>query len=195
MTGSHRPRTAKSSGSGVIPMRHTFVRLAALTGAIALVAGCDTRMPTATTIPTAGSPSSQTSSNTGKPTVTIDAPLADALINVGDSVLVTIHLQDPKALKTASIEGITERGSVDLGTYRQTPRYKLVTVPATGVFRSGLRDTTIHRYIQPINPADTSIDSLRIIAIAIDSVGKADTATRVINMVAGPKVSVVSPTN
>jgi hypothetical protein len=71
----------------------------------------------------------------------------------------------------------------------------LVTVPATGNFRAGLRDTTIRRYLQPVSAADTAIDSLVIVAIAKDSAGGADTVSQRIDIVAGPRVFVVSPTN
>jgi Cu/Ag efflux pump CusA len=83
-----------------------------------------------------------------------------------------------RTLKNATMSAVTEKGSVDLGTYAATQRYKLITIPATGVFRPGLRDTVIRRFLQPINAADTSLDSLRIIVIATDSLAIADTATR-----------------
>src|SRR4029078_3584948 len=50
-------------------------------------------------------------------------------------------------------------------------------------------------YPQPITPAETALDSLVIVAIAIDSANIADTASRRIDIVAGPKVTIVSPTN
>lgn len=177
-------------------MTRNLVRLLALAGAVALVASCDTRLPTATTVPTSGSTGGKggsQSANGQRPTVTIDSPLAGALINVGDSILVSARLTDPRGLRNATMNGVTEKGSVDLGTYTQTPRYKLVTIPAPGSFRPGLRDTVIRRYLQPINPADTTLDSLRIIVIATDSAGLADTASRVVHLVAGPKVTVVTP--
>ena len=62
----------------------------------------------------------------------IDSPLVGALINVGDSVLVTVRLHDNKQLKNATILGVTEKGSTDLGTYTQTSRYKTVSIPASG---------------------------------------------------------------
>ena len=107
----------------------------------------------------------------------IDSPLVGALINVGDSVLVTVQLHDAKQLKNATITGVTEKGSLDLGTYTQTPRYKSIAIPAAGTFRTGLRDTTVRRYIQPINAADTTLDSLVVVVTATDSAGVADTAT------------------
>jgi hypothetical protein len=166
-----------------------------------IVASCDSSLPSATQIPTSGggNPSSPgspspTGTTTG-PTVTVDTPLVGALVNVGDSILVTVRLHDSKALRSASIVGLAEKGSVDLGTYTATARFKPIAIPANGNFRPGLRDTTIHRYLQPANAADTTLDSLRIIVIATDSAGLADTVKRRINIVAGPKVTVVAPTN
>src|ERR1051325_10130475 len=185
MTGSRRrPSVNKGRRS---PMRSVLVRLAAVAAGVAIVASCDARLPTAATTPR-GSGSTSSSSGGAGPSVVIDSPLAGALINVGDSILVTLHLSDAKGLKNASINGVTEKGSVDLGTYVQTPRYKLVTIPPTGGFRPGLRDTTIRRYIQPIAALDTAVDSLLIIAIATDSAGVADTAFRRVQLIAGPRV-------
>ncbi|MGH9888626.1 MAG: hypothetical protein ACREBE_24045, partial [bacterium] len=179
-------------------MNRILVRLAVLGGAVALVASCDTRMPTATTVPAnggSGSSSSSSSGNGQRPNVVVDSPLAGALINVGDSVLVTAHLSANKALKSAQITGVTEKGAIDLGTYAQTARYKAINIPAAGAFRPGLRDTVIHRYLQPLSATDTTLDSLRVIVVVTDSTGKADTSSRVIQMVAGPKVNVVTPVN
>ena len=180
-------------------MNRILLRLSLIAGAVLVVASCDTRMPTA--ISTGGSsggsgPSSSTSNqNRQRPTVSIDSPLVGALVNVGDSVLVTAHLRASanSSLRNATMFAVTEKGSVDLGTYAQTPRYKAIAVPTAGVFRGGLRDTTIRRYLQPVTLADTTLDSLRIIVIATDSTGGADTVSRVIQMVAGPKVIVVAP--
>ena len=174
-------------------MRTVFVRLAAVGAAVTLVASCDTRLPTTTGI--SGSSSSSTSAKTNGPTVTIDSPAVGTLINASDSVLVTVRLHGTKSLRNASIAGYTQTGSVDLGTFNQTLRYKSVVIPAAGVFRPGLRDTTIRRYLQPVNPADLTLDSLVIVAIGTDSAGVADTARRRVDIVAGPKVTLVSPTN
>jgi len=176
-------------------MRTVLVRLAAVAAGVAIVASCDSRSLTTTSIPTGGGTTSSTSTNTAKPTIVIDSPLVGALINVGDSVLVTVNLRDTKGLRSASMVGMTEKGSVDLGTFQQIPRYPRVTLPGTGSFRPGLRDTTIRRYLQPASAADTTLDSLVVIVIATDSTGGADTARRRIDIVSGPKVAVVSPVN
>jgi hypothetical protein len=175
-------------------MRSVLIRLAALAAGVVVVASCDTRLPTTATVSPGGGGKSSPSKTVG-PTVVIDSPLVAALINVGDSVLVTVELHDAKALKSASIVGVTQTGSVDLGTFAQKVRYTQVTVPVSGQFRPGLRDTTVRRYLQPVSQADTSLDSLVVIVIATDSAGAADTASTRINIVAGPKVTVVSPTN
>ncbi len=183
-------------------MRSVLIRLAAVAAGVAIVASCDARVPTATTFPTAGSSGGggggsstlPVKSSGNAPSIVIDSPVTGTLINVGDSVLVTVGLHDSKSsLKSASIVGMTEKGSVDLGTFQQIPRYKLTPIPGQGTFRAGLRDTTVRRYLQPIAATDTALDSLVIVVIATDSAGGADTATRRINLVAGPKVSVVSP--
>src|SRR5581483_9419882 len=134
-------------------MRTTILtRLAVLAAGITLVASCDTRASTEPSF-TGGSGSTSspgTTTNLHRPTVVIDSPRAGALVNVGDSVLVTLRLHDDKALKNATITGYKQTGSVDLGTFSQTIRYGTVTVPPTGTFRPGLRDTTIRRYLQPL---------------------------------------------
>lgn len=181
-------------------MRPVFLRLGLIAASMAVVASCDARLATAPTVTGSGSSSGSGSGSGSKnniqaPSVVIDSPLTGALINVGDSVLVTVALHDAKALANAVIAGYTQTGSVDLGTFKQTLRYAVVNVPVSGKFRPGLRDTVVRRYLQPLNRADTTIDSLVIQVIATDSAGVADTATRRINLVSGPKVSVVAPTN
>lgn len=177
-------------------MRSALLRLAALAAGVVIVASCDTRLPTTATVTSGGGGGGSSSpSKTVGPTIVIDSPLVGALINVGDSVLVTLRLHDNKALTNASIVGVAQTGSVDLGTFAQRVRYAQVSIPAAGSFRPGLRDTTVRRYLQPLSQADTALDSLVVIVIATDSAGVADTASTRINIVAGPKVSVVSPTN
>ncbi len=176
-------------------MRSVLVRLAALAVAIAVVAGCDTRLPTAVTSGSTGGTTTK-APNTNKPTVVIDSPLTATLINIGDSVLVTLHLHDAKyPLTNVTIAGFTQKGSVDLGTFTQSQRYQQVTVPAAGAFRQGLKDTVVRRYLQPISASDTTLDSLIVVAIVTDSAAIADTSQTRINIVAGPKVSISSPTN
>jgi hypothetical protein len=174
-------------------MRSNLIRLAALAVGVVIVASCDTRLPSEQQFGSGSS--SSTSNTTKKPTIAIDSPVTGTLINLGDSVLVSVHLHDDKALKSATISGVTQRGSVDLGTFAQTVRYKSTLIPLNGAFRSGLRDTTVRRYLQPVSKADSTLDSLVIVVTALDSVGAADTATRRINIVAGPRVTIVSPTN
>jgi hypothetical protein len=53
----------------------------------------------------------------------------------------------------------------------------------------------VRRYLQQTNQADTTLDSLVVRVIVADSTGASDTASRRINIVAGPKVTVVSPVN
>ncbi|HEX3867974.1 MAG TPA: hypothetical protein VHV78_14530, partial [Gemmatimonadaceae bacterium] len=174
-------------------MRPTLLRLAALVAGIVLVASCDTTMPTAEQPSVAVVKQSTTGSS--KPTIVIDSPLVGALINIGDSILVTVEIKDAQSITSASIVGLKEAGSIDLGTFKATPRYAEADIPAGGTFRPGLRDTIVRRYLQPTTPVDTTIDSLVILVVAKDTSGGVDSATTRVNLVAGPKVSVVAPTS
>src|SRR4051812_47235160 len=171
-------------------MHKNLLRLSVLGAGVVIVASCDTRLSTSPITVGSGS-----SSNTGVrgPTVVIDTPVAGALANVGDSVLVVVRLHDDKALTTFNLQGLKLTGSADLGTLQSTIRYPIITVPATGRFRAGLKDTVIRRYLKPGTPTDTTLDSLMIQAIALDSLGAADTVVRRVDLVAGPRVTITAP--
>src|SRR5512146_1022626 len=98
-------------------IRSTWTRLAALAASVAVVASCDT----ATTA------SSQTGAK--GPTIAIDSPTAGALVNLGDSVFVSVHLHDDRSLRAMVISGVTQKGSIDLGTFSQKARYVTMSVP------------------------------------------------------------------
>ena len=177
-------------------MRSVLVRLAALGAVVAVVASCDAGLPTTGQFNNGGNPGgSPNTGGSGNPnlSIAIDSPLVGTLVNVGDSILVTVHLHTTHALKAATIVGVSEKGSVDLGTFTQTPRYGQLSVPAGGSFRGGLRDTTIRRYLQPISQADTSTDSLIVLVAASDSSGVSDTARTRINIVSGPRLDLITP--
>ncbi len=179
-------------------MRSKFLRLAALASlaaGVAIVASCDARIPTSPRGSTGstGGTGSTNNKNAKPPTIAIDSPLVGALVNIGDSILVTVKLHDDIGLKNVTITGVTQKGSVDLGTFEEAQKYKTVAVPVGGSFRSGLRDTTIRRYLQPLVQNDTVIDSVIVRVIAFDSLGLADTADRRVNLVSGPKVNIVAP--
>ncbi len=175
-------------------MKSPLVRLVALAVSVAVVLSCDS---TPLTAPGAvgGASTSGTAAGADKtpPTATIDTPTVGALVNVGDSILVVVQLHDDRALGTVMIGGYKESGSVNLGTFQRTPRYAPITVPAAGTFRSGLRDTTVRRYLKPAQPVDTTLDSLVVIALVADSAGNLDSTQNVIHIVAGPRVNFVTP--
>ena len=128
------------------------------------------------------------------PTITLATPLPSAKLNVGDSVLVTARVQDGAGIRSITFIGYSLRGSVDLGTQDTVVRYPAITAPSTsGTFVPGVVDTTIRRYLKPLVPADTIVDSLIVTAIAIDNLGGVDTARVAVKMVRGPSVQVLSP--
>ena len=173
-------------------IRSTWTRVAAIAAGVMAVASCDTRMSGVTQ---PGSSTSSSKTGAKGPTIAIDSPTAGALVNLGDSVFVSVHLHGDRPLKSMVISGVTQTGSVDLGTFAQKPRYVTTDVPVTGTFRAGLRDTTIRRYLQPRIPLDTTLDSLVVFVTALDSTNVADTAQVAVHIVAGPKVNILAPSN
>ncbi|HEY2163690.1 MAG TPA: Ig-like domain-containing protein [Gemmatimonadaceae bacterium] len=180
--------------------RATLVRLAGLATGVAIVASCDTTAPAGSGINvssngTTGSSSSGSNTSGTGPSISIDSPTVGTLINVGDSVYVRVHVHSDKGLKSVTMQGFTATGSVDLGTFSLTSRYGLLSVPNGGQFRTGLKDTTVRRFLKQTNPADTTVDSLVVVVGATDGVGAADTAMASVFIVAGPKVTIVAPNN
>jgi hypothetical protein len=175
-------------------MRHLYLRLAGVLAGIAVVASCDSRLATET-IGTGTSTPNNSGSPGGGPVIALDTPAVGSLVNVGDSLLVVVRLHDDRALTSVSFEGLKITGSSDLGTRTETARYPRVTIPATGSFRAGLHDTVLRRYLKPATPVDSSLDSLVVRVIALDSAAMADTVMRRVDIVSGPKVTITTPVN
>ena len=128
------------------------------------------------------------------PTITLLTPLPSAKLNVGDSLLVTARVQDGAGISSITFVGYSLRGSADLGTQQRVIRYAAITAPSSGTtFVPGITDTTIRRYLKPVIPLDSLVDSLIVSAIAIDALGGVDTANVSVKMVRGPSVQVLSP--
>jgi hypothetical protein len=153
--------------------------------AIALVVSCDQRTPLNPNILGGGSGGGVK----GAPVVSIDT-LQPSPVNVGDSILVAVHVVEDSSIASVQMFGLTVTGSVDLGTLAVSNRYSPITV---GGFRSGLRDTVIRRYLHPATPVDTSLDSLVVIATATDNSSKTGADTVVVRVVTGPKVNFITP--
>lgn len=186
-------------------MRSTFVRFAVLGAGIAAVVSCDAG-PTVTRFGNgiSGGPSGTSpvqppapgSPDSNPPLVRyiVPDPAASApLINVGDSILVRVRLNDDRALKSVTITGFKETGDPDLGTFLRTVRYTPITAPVGGTFRPGLIDTTISRYLQPATPLDTTIGPLVIEATVTDSAGNTFTRLDTVQIVTGPRVRIIEP--
>src|SRR6266571_6852242 len=119
-------------------MRSVLMRFGALAvgaAGIAVVASCDTRLPTTATI----GGSSSSGKDVAKPAIVIDTPVVSALVNVSDSILVVMRLHDDRALGSVVVSGLSFKGSADLGTLQQRVRYGAIGIPVSGTFRSGLR--------------------------------------------------------
>lgn len=179
-------------------MKSPLVRLFALGFGIAVVLSCDSApltAPLGSGVGSSNSGSSPSGADKTPPTVSIDTPTTGTLVNVGDSILVVMHLHDDRALGSLIVAGYKETGNVNLGTFQRTARFTPITVPMGGLFRPGLRDTVIRRYLQPAQPVDTSLDSLIIVASVLDSAGNSDSVSRRVNIVSGPKLNFSAPSN
>src|SRR3954471_23908774 len=103
-------------------MRSTRSHIALVALAAALVASCDTRLPTATRRAAPGTP----------PDVVIDTPIVNTQVNIGDSIYVRVVATGGNALKSLEINALSITGDKDLGTYAETPRYKTSTIDFPG---------------------------------------------------------------
>ena len=186
-------------------MRSPLVRLAAVVVSIAALASCDTGPVTpkfgngiaggSTGTAPITPPNPNTPDTGGVGVVILDPATTGQLVNVGDSLLIQVRAFDDRELDGVRIQGMKYTGDPDLGSLVEIIRYPTVFAPvANGLpFRAGLVDTTIRRYLKPAVPVDSALDSLIIMAIATDAAGNVDTATRRVNLVSGPSVTLLSP--
>lgn len=178
----------------------TVARLVVATAAVAVVVSCDNPPagpkfgngisggPTGTAPVVPPAPGSVDSN---RPFVRIDTPATNGLLfNIGDSILVVTRIIDDRALQSLTLTGYKFTGSANLGTLTQTIRYSQMQV---GNLRADLTDTIIRRYMKPAVPVDSTVDSLVIIAIAMDAQGNADTTRRRVQIVKGPDVKIEAP--
>src|SRR6185437_3140144 len=162
-------------------MRSTLLRVAAVCAAIMAVASCDTR----TTAPSGGGRGGGTGGpplpiGTDKPALASDTPAVNQLDNAGDSILVVVRLSDVQALASLQLTGIEFFGDASLGTLTQNTRY---TAPGA-TFGPDVHQLTVRRYLQPVSKTDSTLDSLVIKAVAVDSLGRSDSVTRTVDIVA-----------
>ena len=160
-------------------MRSPRIHIALVALAAVAVASCDTRLPTAQRRAAPGTP----------PDVIIDTPIVNAQINVGDSIYMRVLATGGNALRSLELTALAVSGDPDFGTYSEVPRYQTITVN----FPTSVHDTTIRRYLQPIDVNNTALDSIIVQAILTDSTGLKDTARVRATLVSGPKVTIESP--
>src|SRR5438094_1828922 len=98
--------------------RAHVIRFAAMVVAIALVAACDQRSSLDPHISGGGSGGGVK----GAPAVSIDT-VRPSPVNIGDSIFVAVHVKSDSAMSTLLIQGLTVKGSVNLGTLTTSNRY------------------------------------------------------------------------
>jgi hypothetical protein len=169
------------------------LRLGALGLALTAAISCDQRVPTGT-IGGGGGGGNQTGVDITPPTVTISVPVNGDFLNLGDSVFAQVTIRDNQNLQSVALTGVTHRGDPDLGNNTIVQRFLPNGAPNGGAtFRTGLRDTTIMRWLRSVTPVDTTQDNVVFTAIVTDAAGLADTASVTARLVSGPKVVFISP--
>jgi hypothetical protein len=129
------------------------------------------------------------------PTITFDASMIGAKVNVGDSILVKARLQDAAGLDKVVFKGFSLRGDPNVGRQDTVVRYASVGAPSlTTSFPIGVTDTVVSRYIFATVPIDTVTDSLVVTGELTDLLGGTATARTALKVVRGPSVIVLSPT-
>jgi hypothetical protein len=160
-----------------------------LTGSYTLVGFAQDRSGIVTKIGKPGLPF--TVGDGAKPMLTFLTPVPGAKLNVGDSLLITARLTDNIALQKVTFGGVSVR-TPSAGMDTTINRYPQVTAPST-VFRPGLRDTAIQRFIRVQAPIDTVTDTLVVTGVLTDLQGNADTVRIKVKMVNGPTIVFDSP--
>lgn len=115
------------------------------------------------------------------PKVRILQPKPPAARPVGDSVLVTARASDDTGVDSVVFRGLAFRGDRNLGTDTVVARFqaKVVKLP------SGIRDTTVSRYLLPT--PNTERETAVLYAVAYDAQGNA-AQDSVLLIIGGPRV-------
>ena len=113
-------------------MKRAHALFVAMAAAVALVAACDQRTPLNPNIKGGGGGGGSVK---GAPVVSIDT-VRPSPVNIGDSIFLAIHIRGDSSLSGLQINGLTVKGSVQLGTLTTSNRYVPINVPAGGSFRA-----------------------------------------------------------
>jgi hypothetical protein len=140
-------------------------------------------------------PTNPNSPDTTTPFAIIDTPATiGQLFNVGDSILVVTRIFDDRALASLELFGLKFTGDSSLGTLTVATRMSAVTAPAPGQsFPAASTALRVRRFLVPATPLDTSVDSLVILAVVKDQAGNIDSVRKRVQIVTGPKVTILAP--
>lgn len=128
--------------------------------------------------------------DTQAPTVTINQPsAADFPVTVGDSVLMSVRVQDNRGVSSVVLSGIARRGVDSLGTDTAVARFTSRTITL-----AQKTDTTILRHLRAI-ATDVTSERVLLIATARDSSGNTASDTATVRIVSGPLLTLVRPTD
>ena len=136
--------------------------------------------------------------DTVKPTIEWIVPAVDQKFGLQDSVLVTVRIRDAVGLQRLTLVGIATRGDTAFGIVDTIVRFDSTFAPinVAGEARSfpeGTTDVTISRWLKPTNPSDTITEPVLIVARVTDISNNVTQDTRRIQLVSGPRITIVRP--
>ena len=136
----------------------------------------------------AGTPVTLTLTDELAPTITFVAPAPGALVRIGDTLRVSVRVQDNKGVASLTLEGVAHRGDPTLGTDSVVSKLVSKTV-ALGQNP----DTTVVRDLVPTDPEDTTSETVYVRVTAVDSSGNTTLDSIAVSFVSGPSLSVTLP--
>jgi hypothetical protein len=173
-----------------LSMRRLGARVLILLSSGALLAACDGTnawTPTGTTGGGGGPVGGGT--DTQKPVVQLAKPDSNANVAVGEAVYVEARVTDNVALDSVLLRAYELRGSAELGTESQVPRFVTKSVRLAGA--TAVRDTTLKRFLEALADS-TRAQRIRVVVTAWDTAGNAGADSTLVN-IGGPRAVILSP--
>lgn len=170
--------------------RRPGARLMIALAAGALLAACDgTNAWTPTGPPGGGGGPTGGGTDTQAPVVTLAKPDSNANVAVGEAVYVEARVTDNVALDSVLLRAYETRGSAELGTEQQVPRFVTKLVQLAG--SPAVKDTTLKRFLEAL--ADSSrAQRVKVVVTAWDTAGNSGADSTLVN-IGGPRAQILGP--
>lgn len=129
-------------------------------------------------------------SDSRAPVVQLVKPDSNINVAVGEAVYVEARVTDDVALDSVQLRAFEVRGSAELGTLAEVPRFVTKSVKLSGG-TAAERDTTVKRFLEAL--ADSSrVSNVRVVVTAWDTAGNRGADSTLVN-IGGPRVQILGP--